>query len=1012
MNLSQNKSIPAELICKHMNNINPLHDTKYQQEKFKKFISENKIKKIYNQFNQEMYQSNPEEWICLHDGCDSVFLRQQQDSFSILKHCENQANEEDNHCIFINCQTCLIHCIACDVEILDLEMYGQEKQEELKNWPNPRKIRDIFHSIEFDWDSNLLKSNLSNPKSHWKSNRGLCSLINSTNTSFINCIIQIFSNIPIIKKVFQKMHKVYGNINNCVPKSPVKRVSFFFTKLLYNMWTGQERAIKPQEFYSSLYQVDPSFRGYGFKDTYEFFKKFINILHDDFKYIGKKIYDMKKTQQTTKDLQEEWDVINNIKDYCDYSIISQTFKGKLCVRAQCTQCEFVYWCEEDFTGIALDIPDKDWKPQNDQWAFKEKQKEKNTKDLNIFSKLFTSNKQQKPVKREFYTLSEYLAYFCENSVVSEKKVFFCEDCKMKVNVSKSCNFLTLPNILCLQISRFKQVNGQNLKLNDPIDIPIDNLDLSPFMKQFDQYDQQLTQYELLGIVEHEKQLGGDSYNTYIKNYKNNMFYKFSNSQFKPFDIATNIKDIQPYLLFYKLKQKPQNALFRNLHSQVQLIKQGELQINFDKSAYIPCFWYEKLKYLANPGIIHTQHLLCNHSKIKPDFFDCFPPKTSRNANSILMAENSNMDPTMIMDLSHDNDADLETNYAVEFLKNQSVIVPIEIASYLLESYGGGPMIESNLPICQECVRLARNIKRRRKMEKNIISKFESKFTEETYIIDENWMIKWKDYLYSNKKFFKRNFIKGMPPPGTIDNKQLLGPQNTLKPGLKKNVNFRIVNDYIWQIFKFLYQGGPALVINDYNSRKKNYQKPQLSKADLEQLQEMLLLVDEKKYSDLMKTILTEDLTQNNQNKKTQNIPQKPQVTSLLQKQLNQNQLKGKDTNGSQSLLQNNLNRQTRSISYTQSQSSKEQDSNQKNVNKNIINRSESIDNPSVTKASQENQYSNYNGNPRIKIPVKQNYPQRQMQNRSSEKNQINNSTTSNKTLDKKNLDLNIDKIKI
>lgn len=37
------------------------------------------------------------------------------------------------------------------------------------------------------------------------------------------------------------------------------------------------------------------------------------------------------------------------------------------------------------------------------------------------------------------------------------------------------------------------------------------------------------------------------------------------------------------------------------------------------------------------------------------------------------------------------------------------------------------------------------------------------------------MAKWKDFLYSGKKFFKRNFIKGMPPPGVIDNKTLLGP---------------------------------------------------------------------------------------------------------------------------------------------------------------------------------------------------------------------------------------------
>ena len=53
--------------------------------------------------------------------------------------------------------------------------------------------------------------------------------------------------------------------------------------------------------------------------------------------------------------------------------------------------------------------------------------------------------------------------------------------------------------------------------------------------------------------------------------------------------------------------------------------------------------------------------------------------------------------------------------------------------------------------------------------------------------------------------------------------------------MKKNLNFRIVNDYIWQIFKYLYGGGPALVINDYNSRKKNYVKVNMSKKQKQNL---------------------------------------------------------------------------------------------------------------------------------------------------------------------------------
>ena len=42
-----------------------------------------------------------------------------------------------------------------------------------------------------------------------------------------------------------------------------------------------------------------------------------------------------------------------------------------------------------------------------------------------------------------------------------------------------------------------------------------------------------------------------------------------------------------------------------------------------------------------------------------------------------------------------------------------------------------------------------------------------------FVINELWMSQWKDYLYSNKKFLKKNFIKGLPIPSPIENKILL-----------------------------------------------------------------------------------------------------------------------------------------------------------------------------------------------------------------------------------------------
>lgn len=39
-------------------------------------------------------------------------------------------------------------------------------------------------------------------------------------------------------------------------------------------------------------------------------------------------------------------------------------------------------------------------------------------------------------------------------------------------------------------------------------------------------------------------------------------------------------------------------------------------------------------------MIITSHLLCNHNKIKPDYFDCFPPIQNKVNTSLNESSNS------------------------------------------------------------------------------------------------------------------------------------------------------------------------------------------------------------------------------------------------------------------------------------------------------------------------------------------------------------------------------------
>ena len=317
----------------------------------------------------------------------------------------------------------------------------------------------------------------------------------------------------------------------------------------------------------------------------------------------------------------------------------------------------------------------------------------------------------------------------------------------------------------------------------------------------------------------------------MKNQKNGLYYSYEDTEVK----VINVKDIrqcQPYILFYQLKRKQEISLVRNLKSQVQLLKNQEMKLEVDQLAYLPGFWYQSLLHTARPGPIMTSHLLCKHGQIKPDYFDCFPPKflqQNKRNTMVDIQENSVIEGSMCIDFDSNLEV-CETEFAVQYLKQSSQIVPIQIVGYLVETFGGGPIIPCDLEICIDCILFSRQIRRRRKLEKELIFRYEKKYTLNNYIVEEDWVQEWSEYLFQTKKFLKTNFIKGFPTPKQINNRRLIGANSQMKPNLKKNEHFRVFNEYIWMIFKQLYGSNLVLMISDTSSRH-NIPNPSFSREE-------------------------------------------------------------------------------------------------------------------------------------------------------------------------------------
>ncbi len=73
----------------------------------------------------------------------------------------------------------------------------------------------------------IVKTQTTNPKSHWKTNKGLCGLVNFGNSNSFNAVFQILLNTPSIKTFYKKIFGIYSeNINSNpenLPKSLNKR---------------------------------------------------------------------------------------------------------------------------------------------------------------------------------------------------------------------------------------------------------------------------------------------------------------------------------------------------------------------------------------------------------------------------------------------------------------------------------------------------------------------------------------------------------------------------------------------------------------------------------------------------------------------------------------------------------------------------------------------------------------------------------------------------------------------
>uniref|UniRef100_A0A4W3K929 ubiquitinyl hydrolase 1 n=1 Tax=Callorhinchus milii TaxID=7868 RepID=A0A4W3K929_CALMI len=162
----------------------------------------------------------------------------------------------------------------------------------------------------------------------------------------------------------------------------------------------------------------------------------------------------------------------------------------------------------------------------------------------------------------YFTLEQCLNLFTKPEVLAPEEAWYCPKCKQHREASKQLMLWRLPNVLIIQLKRFSFRNFiWRDKINDMVEFPIRNLDLSKFcIGQKD--DRQQPIYDLYAVINHYGGMIGGHYTAYARlpSDKNS---QRSDVGWRLFDdsTVTTVDESQvaarhAYVLFYRRRNSP------------------------------------------------------------------------------------------------------------------------------------------------------------------------------------------------------------------------------------------------------------------------------------------------------------------------------------------------------------------------------------------------------------------------------------------------------------------------
>lgn len=298
---------------------------------------------------------------------------------------------------------------------------------------------------------------------------GRSGIVNIGNTCYMNTCVQQLIHIPDIVEYF--LSKEFKEDDNM--KRPEHEFIAAFFRLLKGMWENN-CTIRPTAFKSCFSRLKSQFMGYQQHCSYDALIAMLDLLDRGLSYRieispGGKIKNDK--DRCMIDSITAWKnshickKVKNGKTIYETSKIIDLFYGQSQVITKCNNCNHCNTRYDPLCSVNLALP-----------------------------------------KCNKVTLTKCLEHYSESTILEDYR---CDNCNEVGHCIKTEYLWKLPKYLIIHLKRFNTENVRNgEKLNTKVDIPLEDLNLNPYLKG---YKKNKTRYRLISISNHVGNTGGGHY---------------------------------------------------------------------------------------------------------------------------------------------------------------------------------------------------------------------------------------------------------------------------------------------------------------------------------------------------------------------------------------------------------------------------------------------------------------------------------------------------------------------